>query len=166
MKNTAGSAHLLFIPHHSHLCLSSPLSHTEINQCHQWRVFLVAALPRCVHENRKSYLFLNAIFTSSLSPSISTTLQKVRSPRRVKSSPTRLPPMRRLRTFKWPSHSGRVGFTMFNSLRGALGRMPSTEVSSRKTAPEAHACGEHDTGYCTGSSCSRRSMPQNSSGRR
>src|SRR5215831_21309204 len=107
----------------------------------------------CCHD--LYYLFLKATFTSSLSPSISTTLQKVRSPRRVKSSPTRLPPTRMLRMLRWSRNSGSAGFTIFNSFRGALGRMPSTDIKMRNTAPDAHAWGEQETGYCTGSSCSR-----------
>src|SRR5215471_15729163 len=104
------------------------------------------------------HFFLNATLTSSLSPWISTTLQKVRSPRREKSRSTRLPPTRRLRMLSWFRNGGSAGLTMFSSFLGALGRTPKTDVSRRKTAPDAQACGEHETGYCTGSSNSPRWM--------
>src|SRR6185503_4494117 len=94
---------------------------------------------------RKAH-FRNATLIMSFSPETSTTLQKERVPWRIKSSDTRLLPMRKLRIRRNSSHSGNVGLTMLSSLREADGRMPSTDVSSRKNAPEAHACGEHETG--------------------
>src|SRR5690348_1496775 len=96
--------------------------------------------------NRTANYFLKETLITNLSPLTSTTLQKVRSPLRLKSSETRLPPMFRLRIRRKSSQSGSIGLIMFNSLRGADGRIPSSDVSNRKNAPDAHACGEHETG--------------------
>ena len=41
--------------------------------------------------------------------------------------------------FKWSSHSGNSGLTMFKTLRGALGRIPRIDASMRNQEPEAHA---------------------------
>src|SRR5689334_4320677 len=97
------------------------------------------------NERPPSY-FRNATLINSFSPETSTTLQNDRSPWRVKSSDTRLFPMRRLRMRRKSSQSGRAGLTMLSSLRAADGRMPRTDVSSKKNAPDAQAWGEHETG--------------------
>src|SRR5690349_2083624 len=47
--------------------------------------------------------------------------------------------------------------------RKKLGRIPRIEVSIRNHVPEALACGEHETGYCTVSSCSLLCTPQTQS---
>lgn len=101
-------------------------------------------VPHVVEVRRR--LSHTSILTRSLSPLTSSTSQCVREPCRAKCSDTRALPTRMSHRSILSRNAGSFGSRITSACSAASARSPRHACSKRKNEPDAHACGEHDTG--------------------